>query len=203
MACRSTGSRQFSLTMTELLKEIAWVQKNSRCLLEPSAVDEMLDDLAKQISAVCADKNPVVLCVMTGSVVATGLLLPRLQFPLELDYIHATRYQNETTGGELRWKQHPSISLKNRHVLIVDDVLDEGLTLQALKAYCKEQGVAESYSAVLVNKNIHQTKPVTADFVGFQTGSEYLYGLGMDYKGYLRNVAGIYACPDNIEEFYA
>ncbi|PCH84974.1 MAG: hypoxanthine-guanine phosphoribosyltransferase [Piscirickettsiaceae bacterium] len=189
--------------MTDLLKEIAWVQTHSRCLLAPSAVDGMLDNLAKQISVVCADKNPVVLCVMTGAVVATGLLLPRLLFPLELDYIHVTRYQNNTTAGELSWKQEPTVPLKNRHVLIVDDVLDEGITLQAIKTYCEEQGAIACYSAVLVNKDIHKPKPVTADFVGLQTGPEYLYGLGMDYKGYGRNAVGIYACPDNLKEFYA
>ena len=90
--------------------------------------------------------------------------------------------------------------MQNRHVVILDDVLDEGLTLQSIIAYCEKQGAYACYSAVLVDKDIQTSKPVEADFVGIKTGPEYLYGLGMDYKGYLRNAAGIYACPDNLEE---
>jgi len=192
--------RHVGIKMTDILKEIAVVQQHSRCLLDASSVDNILDSLAKDITVVCADKNPVVLCVMTGAVVITGLLLPRLSFPLELDYVHVTRYQNGTKGGDLNWIKEPSVSLLNRQVIILDDVLDEGFTLKSIIAYCEEKGASACYSAVLVNKKLQTTKPVMADFVGLTMGSEYLYGLGMDYKGYLRNTMGIYACPDNIEE---
>ena len=94
--------------MTDILKEIALVQEHSRCILDGSSVDKLLDSLADDITAVCADKNPVVLCVMTGAVVTAGLLLPRLNFPLELDYVHVTRYQNDTQGGELSWIKEPT-----------------------------------------------------------------------------------------------
>ena len=186
--------------MNDLDNEIATIQQHRRCLLEPSDVDQLLDNLAQQIAASCADKNPLVLCVMAGAVVATGLLLPRLKFPLELDYIHVTRYQNKIRGGEVEWKQEPQQSLHGRHVLIIDDVLDEGITLQQIVSYCKEKGAAGCMSAVLVNKNIGKKKPITANFIGMETGDDYIYGLGMDYKGYLRNEPGVYACPKNIEE---
>ncbi|PCI22950.1 MAG: hypoxanthine-guanine phosphoribosyltransferase [Piscirickettsiaceae bacterium] len=186
--------------MTDIAKELAIVQKVSRCLLDSNAVEQMLDVLATAISEKCADKNPVILCVMTGAVVAVGQLLTRLKFPLELDYVHVTRYQNGTDGGELEWIQKPRISLMERSVVIIDDVLDEGVTLQSLLEYCKNEGAKSCYSAVLVNKDLGKLKPVVADFIGFQTGADYLYGLGMDYKGYLRNTPGIYACPENLEE---
>jgi hypoxanthine phosphoribosyltransferase len=135
-----------------------------------------------------------------GAVVAVGRLLPKLSFPLEVDYIHATRYQGAMVGAELEWKQFPSTSLNDRTVIIVDDVLDEGITMKKLTAYCHEQGAKQCFTAVLVDKKINKIKPLTADFVGYQAGNEYLFGLGMDYKGYLRNAEGLYACPDNLEE---
>lgn len=186
--------------MTVSKEELDCVLKNSACLLNDDDVEEMLNRLAKEISAECSDLNPVVLCVMMGAVVAVGRLLPKLSFPLEVDYIHATRYQGAMVGAELEWKQFPSTSLKGRTVIIVDDVLDEGITMEKLTAYCQEQGAKQCFTAVLVEKEINKIKPLTADFVGYQAGNEYLFGLGMDYKGYLRNAEGLYACPDNLEE---
>jgi len=180
--------------------EIEYIKNNSTCLLDAKAVESMLSCLAAQITQECSDKNPVVLCVMTGAVVAVGQLLPLLDFPLEMDCIHATRYQGKTVGEELVWKQRPATSLTNRTVIIIDDVLDEGITMAKLKEYCIEQGANDCYTVVLVDKALGKAKPIKADFVGFQAGNQYLFGLGMDYKGYLRNAAGLYACPDNFEE---
>lgn len=182
------------------LAEIEYVQANSTCLLDEPAVGAMVSKLAADITEACQYENPVILCVMTGAVVAVGMLLPQLNFPLEVDYIHATRYQGEVVGGELQWKQLPTTSLLNRAVIIIDDVLDEGITMSKLKSYCKEQGALRCYTVVLVDKELQQEKPIKADFVGFQTGDRYLFGLGMDYKGYLRNINGLYACPENLEE---
>jgi len=200
MEGRKENRRQVGVKKAYILKKIELVQQHSRCLLDASSVDNIIDSLAEDITAGCADKNPVVLCVMTGAVVIAGLLLPRLNFPLELDYVHVTRYQNGTKGGDLSWIKSPSVSLLNREVIILDDVLDEGVTLKSIIGYCEKQGASACYSAVLIDKELQTKKPVTADFVGFTTGPEYLYGLGMDYKGYLRNVTGIYACPNNLEE---
>lgn len=186
--------------MSVSLAEIECVQKNSTCLLDELAVEAMYKKLAADITEECERKNPLVLCVMTGALIAVGALLPKLNFPLEVDYIHATRYQGKLAGGELEWRQLPSTSLSNRTVIIIDDVLDEGVTMAMLKTYCEEQGVTHCYTAVLVDKKLKKDKPVQADFVGFQSDDQYLYGLGMDYKGYLRNVNGLYACPENLQE---
>jgi hypoxanthine phosphoribosyltransferase len=133
---------------------------------------------------------------MNGGVVLTGKLLTRLNFPLTLDAINASRYRNQTRGGEINWIQKPRTDLKNRTVLIVDDILDEGITLRAIYEYCREQGASSIYSAVLINKNLNHTKPIRADFVGLEAENRYIFGYGMDYKGYLRNAAGIYACKE-------
>ncbi|MEH6504294.1 MAG: hypoxanthine-guanine phosphoribosyltransferase [Cycloclasticus sp.] len=182
------------------LREINCVMEHSECLLDEVGVEAMFNRLSTEISACCEQQNPLILCVMTGAVVAVGMLLPRLNFPLEVDYIHATRYQGQLVGEELVWRQLPITSLKNRTVIIVDDVLDEGVTMAKLQEYCMAEGAKRCYTAVLVDKAIQKEKPIKADFVGFQAGNDYLFGLGMDYKGYLRNANGLYACPNNLEE---
>ncbi|PHS71183.1 MAG: hypoxanthine-guanine phosphoribosyltransferase [Cycloclasticus sp.] len=186
--------------MSVSIEELDCVLKNSTCLLNEDDAEEMFNRLAKNISKECRYLNPVILCVMTGAIVAIGRLLPKLNFPLEVDYIHATRYQGALVGAELVWKQLPSTSLKGRAVIIIDDVLDEGVTMGKIKVYCLEQGAKQCFTAVLVDKKLQKNKPLEADFVGYQTGDKYLFGLGMDYKGYLRNTNGLYACPDNLEE---
>ena len=186
--------------MSVSLREINCVLKHSKCLLDEAGVEIMFNQLSAQISARCEHQNPLLLCVMTGAVVAVGMLLPRLKFPLEVDYIHATRYQGQLRGEELVWRQLPSTSLINRTVIIIDDVLDEGVTMAKLKEFCIAEGAERCYTAVLVDKAIQKDKPIKADFIGFQAGNDYIFGLGMDYKGYLRNANGLYVCPNNLEE---
>jgi hypoxanthine phosphoribosyltransferase len=185
--------------VSTILKELELVQRHSECLLDAAGVEQMLDRLAEKITLACKDENPLILCVMTGAVVAVGLLVPRLAFPLEIDYIHATRYRGNTSGGNIVWEKFPNTPLKGRTVVIIDDVLDEGETMQQLMDYCQSEGARRCLSAVLVDKNLAKEKPIQADFVGMQTDDRYLYGLGMDYKGYLRNANGVYACPTNLQ----
>jgi hypoxanthine phosphoribosyltransferase len=158
------------------------------------AVEAALDRMAAQITAQLADSNPLLLCVLTGGIIPTGQLTTRLDFPLQLDYLHATRYRGATRGGELNWIAHPSISLRDRVVLVVDDILDEGATLAAIIEHCRGEGASQVYSAVLVNK-LHDRKyhNIKADFTGLEVPDRYVFGCGMDYKDYLRNAPGIYA----------
>lgn len=183
-----------------ILKEIALLDQHAECLVSAQELEGLLASLARQITAECAEQNPVILCVMTGALVVVGKLLPLLNFPLELDYIHATRYQGETSGGELVWKQLPTVKLENRTVIIIDDILDEGVTMHRLIEHCSEKKANRIYSAVLIDKMIARPKATQANFVGIELEDKYLFGFGMDYKGYCRNADGIFACPDNLEE---
>lgn len=180
-----------------MLNEITQVEKTADLLHSEQEVEAAIDKMAEQISTELGDRNPVMLCAMNGGIVIAGKLLTRLHFPLTIDAINASRYRNATSGGTIKWLLKPSTALQNRTVLIVDDILDEGHTLQALVEYCREQGASSVYSAVLVDKKLNQAKPITANFVGLEVANRYLFGYGMDYKGYLRNAAGIYACKEN------
>jgi hypoxanthine phosphoribosyltransferase len=179
-----------------MLEEIKHVQTTSDLLYSEQEVEAAIDKMAQEINLALADRNPLLLCVMNGGVVIFGKLLTRLTIPLTIDAINASRYQNQTSGGKIEWLVKPETPLEERAVLIVDDILDEGITLKALCEYCREQGAADVYTAVLVDKILDHEKPLTADFVGLKVENRYLFGYGMDYKGYLRNAPGIYACKE-------
>ncbi|MDO9107118.1 MAG: hypoxanthine-guanine phosphoribosyltransferase [Methylovulum sp.] len=179
-----------------MLNEIKQIQTHAELLHSTADVEAALDAMAAQINLLLAECNPLVLCVMNGGIVFAGKLLTRLTMPLNIDAINASRYQNQTSGGTIEWVLKPGLPLKGRTILILDDVLDEGITLAAIKRYCQEQGAAAVYSAVLIDKILGHDKPSHADFVGLTVPNRYLFGYGMDYKGYLRNAAGIYACRD-------
>lgn len=170
------------------------VAHRAECLATREAMEEALDRMAAAITERLAGTDPLVLCVMTGGVVAAGLLLPRLNFQLRLSYLHASRYRGATRGGELEWHYRPSDAIRGEQVLIVDDILDEGLTLDAVVRTCRADGATGVHSAVLVEKERPHACP--ADIVGLVVPDRYLFGYGLDYRGYFRNAPGIYAVAD-------
>lgn len=176
----------------------AWTLINeAELLVSATDVEWALDRLAARITDALAERNPLALCVMGGAVVFTGMLLPRLGFPLEFDYLHATRYRDGTRGGEIEWAALPRKELAGRVVLLLDDILDEGHTLAAAKAKLLELGAAEVLIAVLADKAIGRDKPVYADFCGLSLPNRYVFGMGMDAYGYWRNLPAIYAMKEN------
>jgi len=179
--------------------EIRQVKANADLLYTEAEVEVALDNMAIAITGMLHEADPVILCVLNGGIIMAGRLLTRLHFPLMLDSVNASRYQNQTSGGAIKWLLKPSEPLANRTVLIVDDVLDEGITLAAIKDYCMEQGAKAVYIAVLLDKNLSRSKPIQADFTGLTVENRYLFGYGLDYKGYLRNAAGIFACKEEDE----
>lgn len=186
-----TLERETKMTVTEantLLSE-------ADLLVGESEVSAAIARMAKEITEQLKDSNPVLLCIMNGGLIFTGQLLTRLVFPLEVDYLHATRYGYETAGAHLHWTVRPQLDLKGRTVLLLDDILDEGITLAAIAEYCRQQGAAQVLMAVLVEK-LHLRKVVPgmrADFSGLEVGDRFLFGYGLDYKGFWRNAPGIYA----------
>jgi len=172
----------------------AAVAARAQLLVSAREMEQALDRMARAITERLAGTDPLILCVMTGGAVAAGLLLPRLPFQLRLAYCHLTRYRGRTSGGELHWQYRPSDAIRGEQVLVLDDILDEGITLDAVVAACREDGAAAVLSAVLVKKD--RPHRCEADFVGVEVPDRYLYGYGLDYKGYFRNAAGIYAVAD-------
>lgn len=179
--------------MADSLEHIKQVRAEADRLVSIEQAERALDNIATAITIRHQNNNPLIVCVMNGGLIVAGCLLSRLDFPLEQDYMHATRYRGETQGGDLKWVVEPQHSLENRHVLIVDDILDEGYTLAAIVKHCRKHGATSVETAVLVEKNHNRKQGLQADYVGLKLEDRYLFGYGMDYKGYLRNAPGIFA----------
>jgi len=177
------------------IDEARQVLQEADCLVSEAEVKSAIGRLATEITARLKDANPVVLCIMNGGLIFTGRLLPQLVFPLQVDYVHATRYGHEINGAFLNWTVRPQLDLQGRTVLLLDDILDEGVTLAAIAEYCRQKGAAEVLMAALVEKlHLRKVTPgMRADFSGIEVGDRFLFGYGLDYKGYWRNAPGIYA----------
>jgi hypoxanthine phosphoribosyltransferase len=166
-------------------------------LFDQAQIEAALDRMAAEIGREFENSNPVVLCVMNGGLIVTGHLLTRLTFPLQLDYIHVTRYRGRIRGGEIHWHKEPLIPLQGRAVLVIDDILDEGHTLAEILDHCRRSGAARAAAAVLVDKHhARRASGARAEVVGLKVDDRYVFGFGMDYKDYLRNLPAIYAIGD-------
>lgn len=176
-------------------EEVRRVLDEADCLFPRDAVERAIDRLAERTAADLADSNPLVLAVMNGGVVLLGGLLTRWSFPMQLDYLHATRYRGATAGGEhLHWLARPQTPMADRMVVVVDDILDGGVTLSGICEYCWGQGARAVVSIVLVNKaNPGRDPAITVDYAALEAPNRYLFGYGMDYHDYLRNAPGIFA----------
>ncbi|CAI07986.1 hypoxanthine-guanine phosphoribosyltransferase [Aromatoleum aromaticum] len=180
-----------SVDMDEILR----AREEADCLADATAVDAALARMAAEITAQMAGSNPMVYTVMNGGLILAGRILPRLPFPLEVGYLHATRYGHALKGTQLDWRVRPTSDLRGRTVLVLDDILDEGHTLHAILDYLRAEGAKEVRAAVLAHK-VHDRKAypgMRADFTGIDVADRFLFGCGMDYKGYWRNAPGIYA----------
>jgi hypoxanthine phosphoribosyltransferase len=169
---------------------------NAECVASADTVQAVINRLAGDISHTLAGEFPLVLAVMGGAVVFAGQLLTRLNFPLEFDYLHVTRYRGKTQGGEVEWRVLPGQNVVGRNVLVLDDILDEGETLAAIRDKLLHMGATRVWSAVLTNKDNGLAKPIQADFVGMDVPNRYVFGCGMDAYGLWRNLPAIYALKD-------
>ena len=170
--------------------------KSAELIHSEQVVSQTVQRLAADITRVLSDQQPIVLCVMRGAVIFAGHLLPQLRFPLDFDYVHLTRYNEKMVGGEIHWQVEPKENMQDRVVLVLDDILDEGITLAAIRDKVLKNGAKAFYCAVLAEKEMGKSKPFQADFVGLTVPNRYVFGFGMDIQGAWRNLPAIYAAKD-------
>lgn len=178
--------------MTSAAKAIQLLS-DAELIFTEAEVNAAVEMVAHNITTVLQELDPLVLSVMGGAVVFSGWLLPKLRFPLDFDYVQASRYRNQIQGHDIHWRVAPSDNVCGRTVLLVDDILDEGITLAAVRDKCLDAGAARVLIATLTEKNTGKPKPIQADFVGLVVPDRYVFGCGMDVHGRWRNLPAIYA----------
>ncbi|HEX7054129.1 MAG TPA: hypoxanthine-guanine phosphoribosyltransferase [Burkholderiales bacterium] len=167
--------------------------EQSELVASADEVQAALRRVAAEIGERLSGAYPLVLAVMGGAVVFAGQLLPLLRFPLDFDYIHVSRYGAGTRGAAVDWRVTPPETVRGRSVLVVDDILDGGETMAAIRERLLELGASAFHCAVLVEKTLRRDKPIRADFVGLRIPDRFVFGYGMDAKGYWRNLPEIRA----------
>ena len=176
------------------LDEAIRIRETARQLVSPEQVRAALDRMAVAAGEVLAKENPLVLAVMNGGAFTAVELCQRMDFPHELDFVHATRYDGGLVGGELSWRAWPDRDLSGRTVLVVDDIVDYGHTLDAICRRLRQDGAGPIRVAVLVIKRLDRPRVrMEVDISGLEVEDVYVFGCGMDYKGYWRGLTGIYA----------
>lgn len=169
----------------------------SEILFSAEQVNAATARVARELNRDYADRHPLVLGVMGGAVVFSGQLLTQLDFPLDFDIVQASRYGEKTVGTHLTWRVTPRDNVKGRHVLLLDDILDEGVTLAAIVELLKSQGALSVECAVFCVKDygevINNKKPLKAKYVGLTVPNRFIYGYGMDVSGAWRNLPAIWA----------
>lgn len=174
--------------------QLAWAfLADSDLVAGAEEVQAAIRRMAGEILARFAERYPMVLAVMGGAVVFAGQLLPLLRMPLDFDYIHATRYGAATNARGIEWRVAPPEGVKGRAVLVLDDILDGGQTMGAIRDRLLQLGAASFHCAVLVEKILDAKKPLQADFVGLKIPDRFVFGCGMDAKGFWRNLPEIRA----------
>jgi hypoxanthine phosphoribosyltransferase len=180
----------------EAHSEIWAILEGADLIVTPDEIDAALGRMASAIAHRLGNERPLVLSVMGGAVVFTGRLLPMLRFPLEFDFLHVTRYGASTVGSTIQWLVRPRTSVAGRTVLVLDDILDEGITLAAIRDSLLADGAKDVLCAVFADKNTGRSKPVSAEFVGLPLPNRYVFGFGMDVRGAWRNLPAIYALKE-------
>jgi hypoxanthine phosphoribosyltransferase len=169
-------------------------------LVDRPTIDTAIATIADAIARDYKGEVPLFLSIMHGALPFAGQLALELGArgqDVQFDYLHATRYRGETTGGELVWKHRPATALYGRRVLLLDDILDEGLTLLAVREWCLEQGATDvRIAAMTVKRHDRRVDDVNADYVGVDVPDRYVFGFGMDVNEGLRNLPAIYAMKE-------
>src|SRR5687767_9566743 len=181
--------------MPDVAKAWAFLE-NSDPVLSAAEVQAAISRVAGEIGRRLAESYPLVLAVMGGAVVFAGQILPKLRFPIDFDYIHASRYGAATQGASIEWRVTPPAGVKGRSVLVLDDILDGGDTMAAIRDRLIDLGAKSFHCAVLVEKILQKQKPISADFVGLRIQDRFVFGCGMDAKGYWRNLPEIRAMKE-------
>ncbi len=161
----------------------------SRVLYDEPTILRRLDELAAEISRDYGDKHDLtVVAVLNGSFMFLADLLRRIPLPLHVESLSVSSYVGDRTTGVVTFDQHTMPDVAGRHVLVLDDILDSGHTLSAVRARLLEQAPASVRLCVLLRKRRAREKAVEADYTGFDIADEFVVGYGLDFMERYRNL---------------
>ncbi len=157
-----------------------------KILITNEQIQEKIKELGEHITNIMVDKHDIIVApILKGGLVFGSHLIPYLNFQFELDYFHTSRYKNNTYGSNLEIIYEPK-NLKGKTLILLDDIYDEGTTLDTLEARSKIRGASKVVKVVLLNKEKNKSNPPI--FSGFKIPDYFVYGFGLDKNGFFRNL---------------
>jgi hypoxanthine phosphoribosyltransferase len=160
-----------------------------KILYNEQTILSRLDEVGSQISMEYEGKDLTVIAIMNGSIMFMSDLLKRVTIPLQIDCWSISSYHGHKSSGIINFRQHEIADVSGRHVLLLDDILDSGLTLYTIRKKIMEETKALSVkSCVLLSKKVQRTRDIEADYVAFEIGNEFVVGYGLDYNEHYRNL---------------
>lgn len=168
--------------------------ENSSLIYSPEQIDAIVEHMAQQIESDLSAEDPIVIPILIGGAFTAVRLCSHFRFPYEVDSVRVARYGPDLAGGELHWYARPCLELDGRHILLVDDILDRGITLHAVERELRRMNAAAVSSAVLIRKQLDPgIQRPAVDYVGADAPARYLFGCGMDLDGRWRGLPALYA----------
>ena len=160
-----------------------------RMLFDEPAIHRRLDEIAAQISKDYRDRELTVIAVLNGSLIFIADLLRRIPLPLKLDCLSVASYHGKAqTSQEVIFKQVGLPDVADRNILLLDDILDSGHTLAAIREKLKTANPRSIRICVLLSKKKERSRQVDADYVGFEIEDEFVVGYGLDFMEQYRNL---------------
>jgi len=166
-------------------------------LIDPESIQKRITELGAEISADYRGKELVLVCILKGAFLFTSDLCRQIDLPQKLDFMAVSGYGDATrSSGIVKIEKDLSESIQGKHVLIVEDIIDSGLTLSYIVKILQDRQPADIKVCVLCNKPSNQQQHVKVDYCGFKLEDEFVVGYGLDFKGYLRNLPYIGVVKD-------
>jgi hypoxanthine phosphoribosyltransferase len=162
------------------------ILKESSVLYSNREIHLAIKKIAEEINRDIQSDVLYVLTVMNGGLYFSAHLIPLLKHTIYHDYIHATRYGNKAHGGLLHWIKEPEDTIEGKNILIIDDILDEGITLSEIISKCKKMGANNIFYTALFNKLTDKEKSILPGYHVLNVPNKFVFGFGLDYKGFGR-----------------
>lgn len=175
-------------------KPLADALAASDLIHDRATVERAISVMAKEISRDYRGQRPTVLTIMNGGLWFAARLSLELEFDAEFDYLHATRYRGDTRGSGLVWLREPNIDLRDKDIILLDDILDEGPTLREVRNWCEAKDARSVKLSVMCwKRHGRAVDGMEPDYFGLEVPDRYVYGYGMDYYEQGRNLPAVYA----------
>ncbi|WP_373512955.1 hypoxanthine phosphoribosyltransferase [Persicitalea sp.] len=167
--------------------------------LEPAKLEKRIIELADQLDKNYQDKNPLFIVVLKGAFLFAAELFKHIQIPCEVTFVRLSSYQNMESSGRVKQIIGLEEDVQDRHVVIVEDIVDTGLTMAQLTAQLSQKGAASVEIATLLHKPDALREDVNIRYLGFEIENRFVVGFGLDYEEQGRNLAGVFVLSEATE----